>query len=85
MGVNLVRLANRNSYVVVAGLVLMIGAFFASVGRSIFGWIAWLACGGVLVAGFFLLRPGGAKTTEGELEGAIGAGRPVLLELYSNY
>ena len=79
------QVLNRNSYVVAAGLVLMVAAYFvARIGGC--AWLAWIVAVALLYAGFLALRPGaGSKLSDTEIELLVGSGKPVLLELFSNY
>ncbi|HLQ35607.1 MAG TPA: hypothetical protein VK457_23210 [Chloroflexota bacterium] len=79
------QVLNRNSYVVAAGLVLMVAAYFvARIGG--WAWLAWIVAVALLYAGFLALRPGaGSKLSDTEIELLVGSGKPVLLELFSNY
>jgi membrane protein implicated in regulation of membrane protease activity len=80
------QILGRNSYVLASGLVLMVAAYFVARLGSWQVWLAWIAAVALLYAGFLLLRPGaGTKLGEPELEQLIGSGRPVMLELFSNY
>ena len=76
----------RNSYVLASGLVLMLAAYFVARLGTWEAWLVWILVVVVLYAAFLLLRPGaGTKLGEPELEQLIGSGRPVMMELYSNY
>jgi hypothetical protein len=80
------QILGRNSYVLASGLVLMVAAYFVARLGSWQAWLAWIVAVALLYAGFLLLRPGaGTKLGEPELEQLIGSGRPVMLELFSNY
>jgi hypothetical protein len=78
---------NRHSFVIAAlaawsglAFLLLRGGFTRRAGLV-------LALAGLAVAGTWLaLRPGeSAYLAASEVEGALGRGRPVLVELYSNY
>jgi hypothetical protein len=76
----------RNSYVLASALVLMVAAYFVARFGTWAVWLAWIVAVALLYVGFLLLRPGaGTKLSDAELEQLIGSGRPVLLELFSNY
>lgn len=81
------QLLNRNSYVVIAALVLVAAALFVSGSDdSLTAWIAWLLVAVLLIAGLFGLRIGrGTRLSVQEAEHAVGDGVPVVLALYSNY
>lgn len=80
------QLVNRNSYVVVAGLVLIAAAYFVGRADSLGAWLAWIVAALLLYAGFYALRPGrGTPLTDAEVEQLVGSGMPVLLQLFSNY
>ena len=76
----------RNSYVLAAGLALMLAAWFVARIGSWEAWLAWIVAVGLLYGGFLALRPGaGTKLAEPEIEQLMGSGRPVVLDLFSNY
>ena len=76
----------RNSYVLASGLVLMLAAYFVARLGTWEAWLVWILAVALLYAGFLALRPGaGTKLGEPALEQLIGGGRPVLVELFSNY
>jgi ABC-type multidrug transport system permease subunit len=80
------QLLNRNSYVLASAVVLMLAAYFVARVGNWEAWIAWIVAVLLLYTGFLALRPGaGSKMSEAELEQLVGAGKPILLELYSNY
>jgi hypothetical protein len=80
------QLLNRNSYVLAAGIVLMLAGYFVARVETWEAWLAWILAVALLYAGFLLLRPGaGSRMSEAEVEKAVGGGRPVMLELYSNF
>ena len=80
------QILNRNSYVAVGGLVVVIAASFVARDPNLFSWLAWIIVVLALYGGFLLLRPGrGSQMTLTELQALLGAGTPVVLHLYSNY
>jgi hypothetical protein len=80
------QILGRNSYILASALVLMLAAYFVARLGSWEAWLAWIVAVVLLYAGFLALRPGaGTKLGEPELEQLIGSGRPVVLELFSNY
>ena len=80
------QIINQNSYIVVAGLVLMVAAVFVAEFGSLAIWIVWILAVLALYLGFRALRPGpGSHLTETELEKLVGSGTSVVLLLYSNY
>lgn len=80
------QILRRNSYVLASGLVLMLAAYFVARIGSWEAWLTWIVAVVLLYLGFLALRPGaGTKLGELELEQLIGSGRPVVIELFSNY
>ncbi|MBV9120465.1 MAG: hypothetical protein JOZ39_07130 [Chloroflexi bacterium] len=80
------QIVNRNSYVVVAGLALLVAAYFVAISGSLASWLVWIVAVVALYFGWRALKPGkGTAMSETQLERLVGAGQPVLLELYSNY
>jgi drug/metabolite transporter (DMT)-like permease len=80
------QILNRNSYVIVSGLVVVVAASFVARSDSLLAWVAWIIVAAALYAGYRLLRPGkGSRMTKTELEHLVGSGTPVMLELFSNY
>ncbi|HLY67489.1 MAG TPA: thioredoxin family protein [Chloroflexota bacterium] len=80
------QIVNRNSYVLMAGLVLIVAAYFVAQLGSLGTWLAWIVVVLLLYVGFLRLRPGrGTAIDVDQLEQVVGGGTPVLLELYSNY
>ena len=76
----------RNSYVLASALALMLAGWFVARLSTWEAWLVWILAAGLLYAGFLALRPGtGTKLGETELEQLVGGGRPVLLDLFSNY
>jgi len=80
------QILNRNSYIVIGGIVLLIAAYFVAQSGSLLSWLAWIAIVAALATGLWLLRPGkGTPMSEAELEKAISSGVPLMLQLFSNY
>jgi hypothetical protein len=80
------QLLNRNSYVLAAGLVLMLAAAFVARLETWAAWLAWILAVVLLWAAWLSLRPGrGTLLSDAEIEQLVGSGKPVLLVLYSNY
>ena len=80
------QIINRNSYVVAAGLVLIVAAYFVARFGSLGTWVAWIAVVLALYIGYLRLRPGkGTAMSAEQVEQLVGSGTPVLLHLYSNY
>ena len=80
------QILGRNSYVLASALALMLAAYFVARLGNWEAWLAWIVAVALLYVGFVALRPGaGTKLGEPELEQLIGSGRPVVLELFSNY
>jgi uncharacterized membrane protein len=80
------QVINQNSYIIVAGLVLMVAAAFVAQFGSLAIWLVWILAVIALYLGFRALRPGpGSALTQTELEKLVGSGTPVVLLLYSNY
>ena len=80
------QVLNRNSYVLAAGLALMLAGYFVARTGAWVAWLAWIVAVALVYAGFMALRPGaGTKLNDSELDQLIGSGRPVVLELFSNF
>jgi hypothetical protein len=80
------QLLNRNSYVLVSAAALMVAGYFVARLGTWTAWLAWIIAIGALFGGFLLLRTGrGTKLSDAELELLIGAGKPVMVQLFSNY
>jgi hypothetical protein len=80
------QILNRNSYILAAGLVLIVAAYFVARFGSLGTWVAWIAVVLALYVGYLRLRPGtGTSLGPEEVEQLIGSGTPVLLHLYSNF
>jgi uncharacterized membrane protein YgdD (TMEM256/DUF423 family) len=80
------QLLNRNSYVLVAAAALMVAGYIVAQLGTWTAWLAWILAIGALFAGFLLLRTGrGSKLSDAELELLVGSGKPVMLQLFSNY
>ncbi|MDE3076837.1 MAG: thioredoxin family protein [Chloroflexota bacterium] len=83
---NLRRVANQYSYVLVAVLALLVGAFYVAREPRIARWIAWLIAAALLYVLYFVLRPGKPTVTDtAQLEAQVARGQPLLLELYSTF
>lgn len=83
----MLQLLNQHSYLITALLVFLIaGGFLLRWRGGLPGALLTLALTGLLVGGYFLLRPGQSTIQDAaEFEAALASGQPVLLELYSNY
>ena len=80
------QLLNRNSYVLIAAAALMVAGYIVARLENWIAWLAWILAAFALYAGWLLMRIGrGSKLGEAELELLVGAGKPVVLELFSNY
>lgn len=78
---------NQNSFVFISGLTLAVAALVLLMRKARRAWLGWGACVVAVVIGWFALR-----TTDGlqlnsvaDYEAALRAGRPTLIEFYSNY
>jgi hypothetical protein len=83
----LFQVFNQNSFVFISGFALAIAALVLFVRKARRAWLVWGACVVAAVIGWFALR-----TTDGlqlssvaDYEAALRAGRPTLIEFYSNY
>ncbi len=83
----LLQVFNQNSFVFISGFVLATAAVMLIVRKARRAWLVWGACVVAAVIGWFALR-----TTDGlqlnsvaDYEAALRAGRPTLIEFYSNY
>jgi hypothetical protein len=80
-------IVNHHSFLILGGLVLLVWAGALVVRRARRGWLIWGLAGLLLACGWFLLRTRADRPpqTIAEIEAAISAGQPVLVEIYSNY
>jgi len=83
----LFQVLNQNSFVIISGLGLIIAALMLLARKARRGWLIWGALALASVIGWAALR-----TTDGlqlnsaaDYEAALRAGRPTLIEFYSNY
>ena len=80
------QIFNRNSYVILSGLAIVIAASFVARAPSLGSWLAWIIVVLAFYAGYLMLRPGkGSQVSQSELERLVGGGTPVMLQLFSNY
>jgi ABC-type multidrug transport system permease subunit len=81
------QLLNRNSYVLLSAVVLMVAAYFVARLQTWTAWLAWIVAVALLYTGFLLLRIGsGTRLGEEEIDKLVGNGKvPVVLQLFSNY
>jgi hypothetical protein len=81
------QFVNQHSYLMIsaAALVIFGGVLRARQARR--GWLLWGALAAVAAAGWLALRtPDGRQlNTAADYEAALRAGRPTLVEFYSNY
>jgi hypothetical protein len=78
---------NHHSFLLFGGILLAIWAGILLVRRGRRGWILWGLALLLLGAGWLALRTRNTEqpTTVAEIEASIASGRPVLVEIYSNY
>ncbi len=83
----LFQVFNQNSFLFISGFVLAIAALILLVRKARRGWLVWGVLLMAAVIGWTALR-----TTDGlqlnsaaDYEAALHAGRPTLIEFYSNY
>ncbi len=78
---------NHHSYLIFGGLLLLVWAAALLLRRRRRGWVFWGLTLVLLLLGWLILRTGdtGRPSTLAEIEGAVAAGQPVLVEIYSNY
>ena len=83
----MVSLVNHHSFLIFGGVLLLVWAGVLAVRRARRAWLVWGLAALLLVLGWFLLRTGakGQPRTVADIEVAISAGQPVLVEIYSDY
>lgn len=80
------QLLNRNSYVLISAAALMVAGYIVARLGTWTAWLAWILAVAALYGGFLMLRTGrGTRLSDTELELLIGAGKPVMVQLFSNY
>ncbi len=80
------QLLNRNSYVLLSAAALMVAGYIVARLENWIAWVAWIVAAVALYAGWLLMRTGrGSRLSDTELELLVGAGKPVMLQLFSNY
>lgn len=84
---SLFQIFNQNSFVFISGFALAVAALVLFVRKAHRAWLVWGACVVAAVAGWFALRTtdGLQLNTVADYEATLQAGRPTLVEFYSNY
>lgn len=83
----LFQVFNQNSFVIISGLGLIIAALILLARKARRGWLIWGALALAAVIGWAALRTtdGTQLNSAADYEAALRAGRPTLIEFYSNY
>ncbi len=84
---SLTQVFNQNSFVFIGGFALVVAAVVLLVRKARRAWLVWGACVIAAVIGWFALRTtdGLQLSTAADYEAALRAGKPTLIEFYSNY
>ena len=83
----LTQIFNQNSFVVICGFTLAVAAVVLLLRTARRAWLVWGLCVVATLIGWYALRTtdGLQLNTVAEYEAALRAGRPTLIEFYSNY